>query len=194
MCTPLKALLCSGDDAWPHHWSVLRAMHTLNNLKNYIPMLKGLSPIHSMRWSRAKGLTWGTRGPYLLAAAMVGYGCVGQWWQLEANIRSIYCGNSKNCLQKFFFNSYADPIYSWHLTRQLNKEDLDLLAFAFSWFLCPMFYGSHLITSLWVLTWQTRKTTLWTHRMTCTEPLGLTILLSKIHNLCSLPHSEFNCY
>jgi hypothetical protein len=75
---PLKALLCSGNDASPHHWSVLRAMHTLNSLKNYNHMLGGLSPIHSTHWSGAKGLMWGTRGPYLLAAAMVGYGCVGR--------------------------------------------------------------------------------------------------------------------
>ena len=26
----IKALLCSGDDAAPHHWSVLRAIHPLN--------------------------------------------------------------------------------------------------------------------------------------------------------------------
>ena len=74
---PLKALLFSGDDALPQHQSVLRAMHTLNSLKNYIRMLRGLSPVHLMRQSGAKGLMWGTRGPYLPAAAMVGYGCVG---------------------------------------------------------------------------------------------------------------------
>jgi hypothetical protein len=75
---PLKALLCSGDDASPQHRSVLRAMHTLNNLKKYIPMLGGLSPIHLMRQSRAKGLMWGTRVPYPPAATMVNYGCVGR--------------------------------------------------------------------------------------------------------------------
>ncbi len=95
------------------------------------------SPIHSTRRRGAKGLMWGTRGPYPPAAAMVGYGCVGQCWQLEANIRSTYCRNSKNCLQKFFFYSYIDPIYSWHLTRQLNKEDLDLHTSAFSSYARP---------------------------------------------------------
>jgi hypothetical protein len=75
---PLKALLCSGNDASPQHQSVLRAMHTLNSLKNYIRMLGGLSPIHSTRWSGAKGLMWGTGGPYPPAAAMFSYGCVGQ--------------------------------------------------------------------------------------------------------------------
>jgi hypothetical protein len=53
---PLKALLCSGDDALPQHWSVFRAMHTLNSLNNYTRMLGGLSPIHSMRRSGGKGL------------------------------------------------------------------------------------------------------------------------------------------
>ncbi len=78
VCMPIKALLCSGDDASPQHRSVLRAMHTLNTLKNHIRMLGGLSPIHSKRRSGAKGLMWGTRGPYPPAAAMVGYGCVGR--------------------------------------------------------------------------------------------------------------------
>jgi hypothetical protein len=100
---PLKALLCSSDDASPQHWSVLRAIHTLNSLKNYIPLLGGLLPIHLTHQHEAKGLMWGTRGPYPPATAMVGYGCVGQCWQLEANARSTYCRNSKNCLQNYFF-------------------------------------------------------------------------------------------
>ncbi len=73
----LKALLCSGDDELPQHQSVLRAIITLNSPKNYIRLLGGLSPIHLMRWRGAQGLMWGTRGPFLPAAAMVGYGCVG---------------------------------------------------------------------------------------------------------------------
>jgi hypothetical protein len=119
----LKALLCSGDDASPHHWSVLRAIHTLNSCKHYICLLGGLSTIHSTHLRRAQGLMLGTRGAFPLVAAMVGYGCVGQCWPLEADVRSTYCRNSRNCLQKFFY-SYVDPIYSWHLTRQLKKEDL----------------------------------------------------------------------
>jgi hypothetical protein len=74
----LKALLCSGDDESPQHWSVLRAIHTLNSPKNYIRFLEGLSPIHSTRRGGAKGLMWGTRGPFLPAGTMVGYGCVGR--------------------------------------------------------------------------------------------------------------------
>jgi hypothetical protein len=73
----LKALLCSGNDESPQHWSVLRAINTLNSPKKYIHLLGGLSAIHSMHWRGAQGLMWGARGPFLPAAAMVGYGCVG---------------------------------------------------------------------------------------------------------------------
>ncbi len=73
----LKALLCSGNDELPQHRSVLRAINTLNSLKNYIRLLGGLLPIRSTRRRGTQGLMWGTRGPFLQAAARVGYGCVG---------------------------------------------------------------------------------------------------------------------
>ncbi len=73
----LKVLLCSGDDELPQHWSVLRAINTLNSPKKYICLLGGLLPIHLTHRRRAQGLMWGARGPFLPAAAMVGYGCVG---------------------------------------------------------------------------------------------------------------------
>jgi hypothetical protein len=142
VCIALEALLCSGDDASPQHRSVLRAIHTLKSPQNYIRLLRGLLPIHTMRQRGAQGLMWGTRGPFPLAAAMVGYGCVGRYWPLEANIRSTYCRNSINSLRKYFFYSYVYLIHSWHLSRQLNKEDLDLCTFVFSWFLCPVFYSN----------------------------------------------------
>jgi hypothetical protein len=72
----LKALLCSSDDESPQHWSVLRAINTLNSPQKYIRLLEGLLPIHSMRWRGAQGLMWGARGPFPPAAAMVGFGCV----------------------------------------------------------------------------------------------------------------------
>ncbi len=72
----LKVLLCSGDDELPQHRSVLRAINTLNSSKNYIRLLGELLPTHSTRRHGAQGLMWGTRGPFLLGAAMVGYGCV----------------------------------------------------------------------------------------------------------------------
>ncbi len=97
----LKVLFCSGNDESAQHWSVLRAIHTLNSPQNYIRLLGGLSPIHTLRLRGAQGLMWGTRGPYPPVAVMVGYGCVGQCWLLEANVRSIYCRNSKICLRKF---------------------------------------------------------------------------------------------
>jgi hypothetical protein len=39
--------------------------------QKYIRKLRGLSPIHVTRRRRAQGLMWGTRGPFLPAAAMV---------------------------------------------------------------------------------------------------------------------------
>ncbi len=144
----LKALLCSGNDEPPQHQSVLRAIHTLNSPQNYIRLLGGLLPIHTLHWRGAQGLMWGTRGPFLLAAVMVGYGCVGQCWPLEANIRSTYCRNSKNCLRKYFFYSYIYRIHSWHLTWQLNKEDLDLHTFNVADSYAPSFT---VFNSIWAL-------------------------------------------
>jgi hypothetical protein len=103
VCMALKVLLCSGVDELPQHWSALRAIHTLNSHKNYAYLRGGSSPIHLMHRRRAQGLMWGTKGPFPPAAAMVGYGCVGRCWPLEAYVRSTYCRNSKNCLQKYFF-------------------------------------------------------------------------------------------
>ncbi len=77
VCMALKALLCSSDDEPPQHRSVLRAMHTLNSPKNYSHLLRGLSPLHQTRRHGAQGLMWGAGGPFPLAVAMVGYGCVG---------------------------------------------------------------------------------------------------------------------
>ena len=71
VCMALKALLCSGNDALPQHWSVLRAIHTLNSPKNYIPLLGGLLPIHSTHRRGVKGRVWGARGPFPPAVAMV---------------------------------------------------------------------------------------------------------------------------
>jgi hypothetical protein len=102
VCMALKVLLCSSNDASPQHWSVLRAIHTLNSPPKYIPLLGGLSTIHSTHLIGAQGLMWGTRGPFPPAAAMVCYGCVGQCWPLEADVRSNYCRNSNNCLPKYF--------------------------------------------------------------------------------------------
>jgi hypothetical protein len=102
--------ICSSNDVSPQHWSVLRAMHTLNNPK--IISAGGLSPIHTMHLRGAQDLMWGNRGPFLPAVAMVGYGRVGRCWPLEANVRSTYCRNSKNCLWKYLFYSYVEPIHS----------------------------------------------------------------------------------
>ncbi len=137
----LKALRCSGDDESPQHWSVLRAINTPNSPKKYIRLLGGLLPIHLTRRHGAQGLMWGARGPFPPAAAMVGYGCVVWCWPLEAYVRSTYLGIGKIVYGVFFY-SYVDPIHSWHLTRQLNEDDLDLRTWAFRWCLCPVEYGS----------------------------------------------------
>jgi hypothetical protein len=107
----LKVLLCSGDDELPQHWSVLRAINTLNSPKNYICKLGGLSPIHLMHWRGVQGLMWGARGPFPLAADGWLWLC---WLMLAVGgVRQInLLRNSKNCLQKYFFNSYVDPIHS----------------------------------------------------------------------------------
>ncbi len=110
--------------------------------KSIFACLGGLLLIHTLCQRGAQGLIWGTRGPFLPVAVMVGYGCVGRCWPLEAYVRSTYCRNSKNCQRKYFFISYVHPIQSWHLTRQLNKEELDLCTCDISWFLCPVFYGN----------------------------------------------------
>ena len=43
-CMAIKVLLCSGDDASPQHWSVLRAIHPLNLRKNIFTCSGGLPP------------------------------------------------------------------------------------------------------------------------------------------------------
>jgi hypothetical protein len=76
VCMALKALLCSSDD---ESQRILRAIHTLNGPKNCSCLLGRLSPIHKMGPRGAQGLIWGAGGPFPPAAAMVGYGCVGQF-------------------------------------------------------------------------------------------------------------------
>jgi hypothetical protein len=89
----LKALLCSGYDASPQHRSVLRAMHTLNTPKNYTRLLGKSFLIERGCQSRAQGLMWGARGPFLLAAAMMAMVVlinVGHWdWELMSDCSTI---------------------------------------------------------------------------------------------------------
>ncbi len=86
-----------------------------------------------MCWRGAQGLMGGARGPFLPATALVDYGCVGWCWPLEAYVRLTYLGIEKKIYGGIFY-SYVDPIHSWHLTRQLNKEDLDLCTWVFRWY------------------------------------------------------------
>jgi hypothetical protein len=71
VCMALKTLQCCGYASSLEQKCTLRAIYTLNNPKNYIRLLKGLSPIHSTRQCRAQGLMWGARGQFLPAGAMV---------------------------------------------------------------------------------------------------------------------------
>ncbi len=108
----LKALLCSGNDESPQHRSVLGTINALNSPKKYIRLLGALSPIHSMCRRRAKGLVWGTRGPFPLAAAMVGYGCdvdVGRWRRTSDRPT---VGIVKIVYGSIIFYSYLHPIQS----------------------------------------------------------------------------------
>jgi hypothetical protein len=70
-CMALKTLRCCDDASLPKQRGVSRAIHTLNNPKNYTRLLRGLSAIHSMRRRGAQGLMWGARGPFPPTAAMV---------------------------------------------------------------------------------------------------------------------------
>ncbi len=75
----------------------------------------------------AQCLMWGTRGPFLLAAAMVGYGCVGRCWPLEANVRLTYCRNSKKSLQKLLFLFLHRSHTFLTSDPAAKKEDFDIL-------------------------------------------------------------------
>jgi hypothetical protein len=76
---------------------------------------------------------WGARGPIMLVAAMVGYGCVGRCWPLEAKVRSTYCRNNKKCLRKFLFYPFGgvppkaqEPLFWTNqrpTTNQLTAEE-----------------------------------------------------------------------
>ncbi len=136
----LKVPLCSSDDVLPQHRSVLRAIHTLNKPKNYIRLLRGLSPIHTTCRRGAQGLMWGARGPFLPAVAMVGYSCVVHCWPLEANVRSTYYRNSNNCLWKYLFHSYRTHTF---LTSDpaAKKRYLEENKLYFRWCLNPVFYS-----------------------------------------------------
>jgi hypothetical protein len=67
----LITLQCCGNSSLPKQRSAFESHKHPHPPKKYIHKLRGLSPIYSMRWHRAQGLMWGTRGPYPLAAAMV---------------------------------------------------------------------------------------------------------------------------
>ncbi len=100
VCMALKVLLYSGN-AHCHNIGVFWGPYAPSTPPIIVSPCSGwVSPIHLTHWHGAQGLMWGARGPFLLAAVMVGHGCVGHGWPLEANVRSTYCRNSKYCLWK----------------------------------------------------------------------------------------------
>jgi hypothetical protein len=70
-----------------------------------------MSPIHTLRRRGAQGLMWGTRGPFLPAAVIVGYGWVGDVgrWKLMSDRPNV---GIVKIVYGFFFHSYVDPIHS----------------------------------------------------------------------------------
>jgi hypothetical protein len=71
VCMALKTLQYCGNTSLLEQRGALRAIHTLNNPKNYTGLLGGMSAIHLVCQHGVQGLMWGARGPFLPAAAMV---------------------------------------------------------------------------------------------------------------------------
>ncbi len=136
------SFVCSGDDELPQHRSILRAIHNLNSPQNYTACLGSCRPsIRRISLERkascgALGGHFCQRQPWLAMVVLVN---VGHWW-LTSDWPTV--GIVKTVCRSIFY-SYVDPIHSWHLTWQLNKEDLDLRTWAFSCFLCPNFHRTH---------------------------------------------------
>ncbi len=133
----LKTLRCCGNSSLPEQRSALRAINTTNPPKEYIRKLGGLSPIHLTRWRRAQGLMWGTRGPFLPAAAMVvvvvkpvvfcakatekrNKNTKISWWLPKSLFVTIYC---KTYCNSYIPNSSLAEPELWH-GRSLNHYDM----------------------------------------------------------------------
>ena len=67
----LKTLRCCGDSQSTEQRSALRDIYHLNPPPNYIPLLRGLSPINLMHWHEAQCLMRGIMGPFPSATAIV---------------------------------------------------------------------------------------------------------------------------
>jgi hypothetical protein len=102
----LKVLLCSGDDKLPRHCNVLRAIHTRNSPINY-PACWGNCPPSIQCFGTECKASCGVLGchlrPWQPWLAMVVLVNVGRWRLTSDPVRSAYCKNSKNCLQKYYF-------------------------------------------------------------------------------------------
>jgi hypothetical protein len=141
----LKVLLCIGNDASPQNRSVLRAMHNPTAPK-VISACSGGYCLSIQRAGVEQKVLCGALGGHFrqrrLWLAMVVMVDVGRWrhtWHRPT------VGIVKIFYRSIFFYSYVVPIHSWHLTRQLNKEELDLHTLAFRCFLCLVFYTMSMV-------------------------------------------------
>jgi hypothetical protein len=108
----LEVLFCSGDDASPQHWSVLRAILNINTPKNYIRLLGGVLPIHQSIITERKASCGALGGHFHRQqkwSAMVVLVNVGHW-RLATDQPTI--GIVKIVNGSIFFYSYVDPIHS----------------------------------------------------------------------------------
>ncbi len=137
----LKALLCSGDDELPQHWSVWGPYTPATAPKILSICSGGCRPSIRSIGLECKASCGALEGHFHWRrpwSAMVVLVVVGLW-RLTSVLPTV--GIVKIVYRNIFFHFYVDPIYSWHLTHRLNKEDLDLCTWNISWFLCPVFYS-----------------------------------------------------
>jgi hypothetical protein len=88
------------------------------NLEGYWPLIRGVSTEHKA----SCGALGGHFCRQQLWWAMVVLVDVGHWRLTSDDWPTV--GIVKNVYGSIFY-SYLDPIHSWHLNQQLNKEDLD---------------------------------------------------------------------
>jgi hypothetical protein len=108
----LKVPLSSSDDVLPQHWSVLRAMHTLNNPKIISACLGGFC-LSIRGVSAERKASCGELGGHFCRwqpwSAMVVLVVVGRW-RLMSDQSTV--GIVKIVYGSIYFYSYVDPVHS----------------------------------------------------------------------------------
>jgi hypothetical protein len=137
----LKTLQCCDYTSLLEQRGALRAIHTLNNPKNYTHLLGGLSAIHSMRRRGAQGLMWGARGPFPPAVAMV----VAVVTPVVFMLRLLKSAKLVVCKQTYlFFTIYCKTYYN---SRNTNCSVAGAQTFLVQWNPGIMGTAGKLITS-----------------------------------------------